>query len=95
MGIHCCGVLHDPLQWQTGSPGACPHPIQTCWYMAEIPSPAILGLPSSKKFQVLTVNCAVRIVGTLALPNNLYSDHHKFKADQDHHQPYLLIYRLL
>ena len=35
--------------------------IQTKWYVADTPGPAILGLPTSERLKVITLNCAVRI----------------------------------
>ena len=34
---------------------------QTKWYVADMPGPAILGLPASERLKVIILNCAVRI----------------------------------
>ena len=49
-----------PLTWRPGN-GARPKRIQSKWYVAGTPGPAILGLPSCERFKVITLNCAVRI----------------------------------
>ena len=53
------GSLHWPLIWQPGSPSAQPHQINSCLDVADTPGPAILGLPSCKRFEVVKLNCAV------------------------------------
>ena len=35
--------------------------IQSKWYVADTPGPAILRLPSCKSLKVITLNCVVRI----------------------------------
>ena len=54
------GVLKCLLIWKPGN-GAKPRCIQTKWYAADMPGPAILGLPNSGRLKVITLNCAVRI----------------------------------
>ena len=46
------GLLHGPIIWQPGSPSAQPHQINSCWYVADTPGPAILGLPSCERLEV-------------------------------------------
>ena len=60
MQIPQYGVLKCPLIWTPGN-GAKPRHIQTKWYVADMPGPAILGLPISERLKVITLNCAVRI----------------------------------
>ena len=43
------GALHGPITWQPGCPGARPHKVNSYWYVADTPGPAILGLPSCEK----------------------------------------------
>ena len=35
--------------------------LQTRWYVADSPGPAILGLPSSSKLRIVQLNCAVKL----------------------------------
>ena len=60
MQIPQYGVLRCQLIWRPGN-GAKPRCIQIKWYVADIPGPAILGLPTSERLKVTTFNCAVRI----------------------------------
>ena len=60
MWIPQYGALRCPLIWRPGN-GAKPRHIHTKWYVADIPGPAILGLPTSERLKVLTLNCTLRI----------------------------------
>ena len=40
------GALCGPIIWQPGGPGVWPCKINSYWYVADTPGPAILGLPS-------------------------------------------------
>ena len=53
-------MLRCLLIWRTGN-GAKPRYIKIKWYVADTPRPAILGLPTSEKLKVITLNCTVRI----------------------------------
>ena len=53
------GILHGPILWQPNTPGAQPCMIHSCWYIADTPGPALLGLPVCKKLAVVQVNCTV------------------------------------
>ena len=55
------GTLHGPITWCPGCPGAGPHKVNPYWYVADTPSPAILGLPSCKRLVVVKMNCAITI----------------------------------
>ena len=55
------GALHGPITWQPDCPGACPHRVKSYWYIADIPGPTILGLPSSEKLAVVKMNCAITV----------------------------------
>ena len=67
------GVLRCLLVWRPGN-GVKPRCIQTKWYVADLPGPAILGLPTSERLKVITLNCAVRI--THELPKLLDKESH-------------------
>ena len=54
------GILCGPILWQPSTPGAQPHIIHSYWYIADTPSPALLGLPVCRRLAVVQVNCAVR-----------------------------------
>ena len=56
------GALHGPITWQPGCPGVWPHWVNSYWYVAGTPSPAILGLPSSEKLAVVKMNCAITVM---------------------------------
>ena len=56
------GSLHGPIIWQPGSHSAQPHNINCCWYMADTPGPAILGLPSCERLEVVKMNYAVKVI---------------------------------
>ena len=63
------GALRCPLIWRPGN-GVRSRWIQTKWYVADTPGPAILGLPTSEGLRVITLNCTVWITHeTPALPN--------------------------
>ena len=53
-------ILHGPILWQPNTPGAQPHIIHSYWYIADMPGPVLLGLPTCKKLAVVQVNCAVK-----------------------------------
>ena len=55
------GALHGPINWQPDCPGAQPNRVNSCWYIADTPGPAILGLPSSEKLAVVKMNCAIMV----------------------------------
>ena len=54
------GVLRFLLIWRPSNE-ANPRHIQTKWFVADMPEPAILGLPTYEGLKVITLNCAVRI----------------------------------
>ena len=53
------GALHGPITWQPDCPCAQPHRVNSYWYFADTPGPAILGLPSSEKLAIMKMNCAI------------------------------------
>ena len=56
------GTLHGPIIWQPGSPGVWPCKINSYWYVADTPSPAILGLPSCERLVIVKMNCAITVM---------------------------------
>ena len=55
------GALCGPITWQLDCPGSRPHRVNSYWYVADTPGPAILGLPSSEKLAVMKMNCAITV----------------------------------
>ena len=53
-------ILCSPILWQPNTPGTQPHMIHSYWYIADTPSPALLGLLACERLAVVQVNCAVR-----------------------------------
>ena len=53
-------ILHGPILWQPNTPGAQPCMIDSYWYIADTPDPALLGLPACERLAVVQVNCAVK-----------------------------------
>ena len=53
-------ILHGPILWQPNTPGAQPCMIHSYWYVADTPSPALLGLPVCQKLAMVQMNCPVR-----------------------------------
>ena len=43
--------------------------LQTRWYVADSPEPAIHGLPSSSKLGIVQLNCVVKLTSRCAQPN--------------------------
>ena len=56
------GVLHGPIIWWPGGPGAQPHKVNSYWYVIDTPSPAILGLPSCERLAVVKMNSAITVI---------------------------------
>ena len=57
MQITQYGGLRCLLIWRPGN-GAKPRCTQTKWYVADMPGPAILGLPISERLKVITQLCS-------------------------------------
>ena len=55
------GALCGPITWQPDCPDSGPHRVNSYWYVADTPGPAILGLPSSEKLAVMKMNCAIMV----------------------------------
>ena len=55
------GALCGPITWQPDLPGSHPHRVKSYWYIVDTPGPAILGLPSSEKLEVVKMNCAITV----------------------------------
>ena len=43
-------------------PQCTPCQINSCWYVTDTPGPAILGLPSCERFEVVKMYCAVKVI---------------------------------
>ena len=56
------GSLHGPIIWQPGSSSAQPCQINSCWYVADTSGPAIVGILSCKRLEVVKMNCAIKII---------------------------------
>ena len=67
------GVLKCLLIWKPGNE-AKPRCMQTKWYVADMPGPSILALPTSERLKVITLKCAVRI--THESPKLLHMESH-------------------
>ena len=61
-GMPLFGSLHRPITWQPGSPSAQPHQINSFWYLADTPGPALLGLQSCERLEVVKMSCAVKVI---------------------------------
>ena len=73
------GVLHGPITWQPDHSGSQPHRVNSYWYVADTPGPAILGLPSSEKLAVMKMNCAIMVRQPVTHPGTCshYSSHNQ------------------
>ena len=60
--------LHGSITWQTGSPGGQPYQINSCWYVEDTPGPAILGVPSCERLDVIKINCTVKVINDTSQP---------------------------
>ena len=56
------GALHGPITWWPDSPIDQSHRVNSYWYVADITSPAILGLPSYERLAVVKMNCAITVM---------------------------------
>ena len=62
------GTLHGPIVWQPGGPGIWPCKINSYWYIADTPGPAILGLPSCERLANVKMNCAITVMQPCTKP---------------------------
>ena len=53
-----CGLI----VWQPGGHGVWPCKINSYWYIADTPSPVILGHPSSERLATVKMNCVVTVM---------------------------------
>ena len=53
------GIIPGPILWQPSTPGAQPCMIHSYWYVADTPSPALLGLPACERLALVQMNCTV------------------------------------
>ena len=61
----------------------CSKHLQTRWYVADSPGPAILGLPSSSKLGIVQLNCTVKLTSRCdpsCLPKKPTTDHAKVRC---------------
>ena len=58
--IPCYGALTAEMGWKPTDGGPA-KTIESRWYVADTPGPAILGLPSCRKLGVVTLNCALEV----------------------------------
>ena len=54
------GTLDTAIDWTPKGQKVANH-LQTQWYIADTPGPAILGLPSCAKLGIVELNCAVNL----------------------------------
>ena len=62
------GALDTAIEW-TPKGHQLSKCLQTRWYVADIPGPALLGLPSSSKLGIIQLNCAVKLTSRCDLPS--------------------------
>ena len=62
------GALHGPITWYPDCPGSQPHWVNSYWYIADTPGPAILGLPSSEKLAVMKMTTTVATTKPTTVP---------------------------
>ena len=56
------GALYGPITWWPGHHDTQSHWVNSYWYVADTPGPAILGLPSSEKLATMKINCAITVM---------------------------------
>ena len=56
------GALDGSIIWQPSGPGTQPHKVNSYWYVADTPGPAILGLPSWARLAVVKMNCTITVI---------------------------------
>ena len=56
------GTLSGPIIWQPGGHCTQPQKVNSYWYVADTPSPAILGLPSCKRLAVVKMKCTITVI---------------------------------
>ena len=77
------GALDTATDW-TPRGHQCSKHLQTRWYAAENPRPAIFGLPSSSKLGIVQLNCTVKFTSRhdpLIPPKKPTTKHAKVKHD--------------
>ena len=58
--INQFGTLDAAIDWAPKGKNVTNH-LQTQWYIADTPGPAILGLPSCAKLGIVELNCVVNL----------------------------------
>ena len=77
------GAIDIAIEWSPKSHQCSKH-LQTRWYVADSPGPAMLGLPSSSKLGVVQLNCAVKLTSKCdpsILPKRLTKECAKDRCD--------------
>ena len=64
------GALCGPIIWQPGGPGIQPGKINSYWYIADTPGPAILGLLLCKGLAIVKMNCAITVMQPSTKPQS-------------------------
>ena len=58
--IHQLGALGTPITWK-GEETKEVNKMDTAFYIADTPGPAILGLPSCSRLRIVNLNCSVQL----------------------------------
>ena len=77
------GALNTTIEWTPEGHQHSKH-LQTRWYVADSPRPAILGLPSSSKLEIVQLNCMVKLISRCdppSLPKKPTPEHAKVRCD--------------
>ena len=77
------GALDTAIEWSPKDHQHSKH-LQTRWYVADSPGPALLGLPSSSKLGIVQLNCTVKLTSRWDLsspPQKPTTEHAKTRCD--------------
>ena len=77
------GALDTAIEW-TPKSHQCSKCLQTRWYVADSPGPAILGLPSSSKLWIIQLNCTGKLTSRCdppSPPRKPTTEHAKVRCD--------------
>ena len=77
------GALDTAIEW-TPKGHQCSKCLQTRWYVADSPGPAILGLPSPSRLEIVQLNCMVKLTSKCdppGPPKKPKTEHAKVKHD--------------
>ena len=76
-------TLDTAIEW-TPKGHQCSEHLQTRWYIADSPGPAILGLPFSSKLEIVQLNCRLKLTtrhDPTSLPKKPTTAHAKVRCD--------------